>query len=47
VATARNVAQKDFGKVTNLVHDGSVTGPDGAPFAAAAIVVNCPIVSSD
>jgi len=47
VATARNVVQKDFGKVLNLVHDGAVAGPDGAPFAAAGIVVNCPIVSSD
>lgn len=47
VGTARNVRQTDWGQVRNLVAEGAITGPGGAPFGAGAIVVNCPIVSSD
>ena len=47
VAAGRNVRQTDFGQVENLAQKGTVTGPDGAPFAAADFVVNCPIVSRD
>ncbi|HET8746636.1 MAG TPA: hypothetical protein VFM98_13600 [Ramlibacter sp.] len=47
VATGRNLRQTDFGQVENLAQDGRITGPDGARFAAADFVVNCPIVSRD
>lgn len=47
VGTARNARQTHWGKLRNLVAEGAITGPDGAPFGAGAIVVNCPIVSSD
>jgi hypothetical protein len=47
VGTARNVRQTDWGKIRNLVAEGAITGPDGSRFGAGAIVVNCPIVSSD
>jgi hypothetical protein len=44
-ASGQNVRQTDFGQLLNLVQDGIVTGPGGAPFAAAGFVVDCPIVS--
>lgn len=47
VGTARNVRQTDWGKIRNLVAEGAITGPGGAAFGAGAIVVNCPVVSSD
>ena len=47
IAAGANLRQTDFGQVQNLVQDGLVTGPDGAPWGAADIVVNCPIVSRD
>jgi hypothetical protein len=47
IASGENVRQTDFGQVINLAQKGIVTGPGGAPFAAAGFVVNCPIVSRD
>lgn len=47
VANGDHVRQTDFGQVLNLAQEGFVTGPGGAPFAAAGFVVNCPIVSRD
>lgn len=47
VAAGRNVRQTDFGQVENLADQGLVRRLDGAPFGAANIVVNCPIVSRD
>lgn len=47
IASGRNVAQKDRSNLLGLVDEGVVTGPGGARFGAAGIVVNCPIVSSD
>lgn len=44
-AAGADVRQKDFFQIEgNLVDKGLVSGPGGAPFAAADIVVNCPIV---
>ena len=44
-AAGADVHQKDFAEIsTKLVEAGLVSGPGGAPFAAANIVVNCPIV---
>jgi len=44
-AAGADVRQKDFAEIsTKLVEAGLVSGPGGAPFAAANIVVNCPIV---
>jgi hypothetical protein len=45
IANGENVRQTDVGHILNLVEDGLITGPGGAPFDAAGIVVNCPIVS--
>jgi hypothetical protein len=47
IAAGQNVRQTDLGHVLGLVDDGIVTGPGGAPFAAAGFVVNCPIVSRE
>lgn len=47
VAAGRNVAVKDFAEVARLAKEGYVTGPDGAPWGALGIVVNCPIISID
>jgi hypothetical protein len=47
VAAGRNLRQTDFGQVENLADHGMVMRLDGAPFGAADIVVNCPIVSRD
>src|SRR5262245_3452698 len=47
VANAQNVHQTDFGDVIELAEKGIVTGPGGAPFAAAGFIVDCPIVSRD
>jgi hypothetical protein len=47
-AWARGVAptvQRDWNTVQGLVDHGRVTGPDGAPFGPAGLVVDCPIVS--
>jgi len=42
-----NSAQMDFNTVARLASEGRVTGPDGAPWGAIGVVVNCPIVSID
>jgi hypothetical protein len=47
VAMGTNVRQTDFGQIINLAQNAVITGPDGAPFAAAGFVVNCPIISRD
>lgn len=47
VAAGQNLRQTDFGQVENLAQHGVITGPGGAPFAAADFVVNCPIISRD
>jgi hypothetical protein len=47
VAAARNVAQKDRSDLLNLVNDKVITGPNGAKFGPAGVIVNCPIISSD
>ena len=47
VASGSNVRQTDLGQIINLAQKGVITGPDGAPFAAAGFVVNCPIISRD
>lgn len=47
IASGQNLRQKDFGDVRNLAEHGLITGPGGAPFGAANIVVNCPIISSN
>ncbi|EHR72226.1 hypothetical protein BurJ1DRAFT_3418 [Burkholderiales bacterium JOSHI_001] len=45
VAQGQNTRQTDRSAILNLVQQGLVTGPGGAQFGAAGIVVNCPIVS--
>jgi hypothetical protein len=45
VASGRNTRQTDFFKVDDLEQDGLITGPGGAPFGPANIVVTCPIVA--
>lgn len=45
IAKGLNKRQTDWGTVQGLVDKGLVTGPGGAAFGAAGIVVNCPIIS--
>jgi len=45
IAKGLNRRQTDWGQIENLVSKGMVTGPGGARFGAAGIVVNCPIIS--
>lgn len=45
IAKGLNTRQTDWGTIEGLVSKGYVTGPGGAPFGAAGIVVNCPIIS--
>lgn len=45
IATGQNKRQNDWGTIEGLVDKGMVTGPGGARFGAAGIVVNCPIIS--
>jgi hypothetical protein len=47
IATGQNLRQQDFNDIRNLVQDGLVTGPGGAPFGPSGFIVNCPIVSSE
>jgi len=47
MAEGKNVAVKDFTEVARLAKEGYVTGPDGAPWGALGIIVNCPIISID
>jgi hypothetical protein len=44
VAAGANVAQTSVADVQDLVRAGTVTGPGGAPFGPADVVVDCPIV---
>ena len=37
--------QTEFAKVADLGRAGTVTAPDGSPFAASGFIVDCPIVS--
>jgi hypothetical protein len=43
----KNTRQTAFADVQDLADAGLVTGPGGARFGAAGIVVNCPIISQD
>jgi hypothetical protein len=43
---ATKTRQTSVDDVFDLVADGAITGPGGAPFGPADFVVNCPIVSS-
>ncbi len=45
IAKGLNTRQTDWGTIEGLVSKGYVTGPGGAKFGAAGIVVNCPIIS--
>jgi len=45
VSGGRNKRQDDWGTISGLVDKGTITGPGGAKFAPAGIIVNCPIVS--
>lgn len=47
VASGANVRQSDFGQIINLAEKRIITGPGGAPFAAAGFIVDCPIISRD
>jgi hypothetical protein len=47
VAAGQNLRQTDFGTVQGLADNGSITAPDGSPFAASNFVVVCPIISQD
>jgi hypothetical protein len=47
IAQGLNTRQTDRSNLFNLVQKGFVTGPGGAKFGAAGIVVNCPIVSEE
>ncbi|MGA9271920.1 MAG: hypothetical protein WBV67_00380, partial [Candidatus Cybelea sp.] len=44
VAASKNVRQTDENQILNLVGDGDITGPGGAPYGSA-FVVNCPPVA--
>lgn len=45
IAKGLNQRQTDWGTLEGLVSKGIVTGPGGAKFGAAGIIVNCPIIS--
>jgi hypothetical protein len=45
IAAGANIRQTEFAKIEDLAHEGLVSGPGGAPFGPADIVVNCPIVA--
>src|SRR5262245_2513340 len=45
ISSGQNKRQDDWGTITGLVDHGMITGPGGAKFGAAGIIVNCPIVS--
>lgn len=47
IASGANTRQTDFGDVLGLASHGLVTSPDGSPFSAAGIIVNCPIISEE
>ena len=45
IAAGRNRRQTGWGDIQGLVDHGQITGPGGARFDAAGIIVNCPIIS--
>ena len=45
VAAHQNTRQTSFNAITNLAKKHTVTNPDGTPFGAAGIIVNCPLIS--
>jgi hypothetical protein len=47
INSSQHLRQDDWNDIENLVDDGLVTGPGGAPFASANFIVNCPIVSEE
>lgn len=47
IGAKTNAAQKDYNTVARLAAEGRVTGPEGMPWGAIGVVVNCPIVSID
>jgi hypothetical protein len=47
ITAKSNTAQMDFNTVVGLAKEGRVTGPEGMPWGAIGVVVNCPIVSID
>ncbi len=47
VTAKMNPAVTDFNQVMELAVKGSITGPDGAPWGAIGVVINCPVVSID
>ena len=47
VAAGNNVRQEDFDDVVKLAADGAITQPDGAPWRANGIIVNCPLISRE
>jgi hypothetical protein len=46
MAAGQNRRQTDFGDVLGLASHGLVTAPDGTPFTANGLIVDCPIISS-
>ncbi|WP_380169601.1 hypothetical protein [Jannaschia sp. R86511] len=45
VRAGTNTLQTDVDDVRDLVDDGLVTGPGGAPWGAIDVIVNCPVIS--
>jgi hypothetical protein len=45
IADSANTVQDRFEDAEDLAEDGLVTGPDGAPWGAVGIIVNCPVIS--
>jgi hypothetical protein len=45
LASGLNLLQDDFDAIAELAEEGLVTGPDGAPWGAIGVVINCPIIS--
>jgi hypothetical protein len=45
VAAGRNTRQTSYNAIRGLAKKHTVTNPDGSPFSAAGIIVDCPIIS--
>ena len=45
VAARQNTRQTDYGDILGLAEHHTITNPDGTPFSAAGIIVDCPLVS--
>jgi len=45
VASGKNLLQKDQTKISALVNDKALTGPNGKSFGPVGTVVNCPVVA--